>query len=91
MHLVCLQDAFETCPERAQDVYTSMQVQNLVIKLQQDLCNCHFLFHQMQDVSRMHPERVQDKSGTHANVILELSCTILSTIKLSTWRDGKGR
>ena len=35
MRVRCVQNTFETCPERAWD--TSVQVQNLMIKLQQDL------------------------------------------------------
>ena len=65
MHAGHVWDACEMYPERAQDA--SMQAQNLTIHLQQDLHNCHAFFF---------PERVQNTSGTHANVTLELSCTI---------------
>jgi len=64
-----------------------MQVQNFMIKLQQELPNCYALFCQMH-VCETRLERMQDASGTradasgtHANVNLELSCTILVVSK----------
>jgi len=45
-------DASETYLERARD--TSVQAQNLTIKLQQDVHECHTPFCQMRDVSELH-------------------------------------
>jgi len=81
----CIWDVRKMCPERAREA--SMQVQNLMIKLQQNVRKCHVLFRQTCETSRMcarhvrnacrmHLECVQDASGMCANVTLELSCTI---------------
>ena len=45
----------------------SMQAQNLVIKLQQNLSNCHALFAR----HGTHPENMQDASGMHVRHILD--------------------
>jgi len=49
-----------------------MQVQNLAIKLQQDIRECYAPF--LPD--GVNPERVQDASEMCANVTLELSFTV---------------
>jgi len=51
----------------------SVQAQNLTIKLQQDVRECHAPFCQMG----ARPERVRDASEMCANVTLELSCTVV--------------
>ena len=43
----------------------SVQGQNLVIKLQQDLCNCHTLFARC----RVHSEHVRDVTRMHAGCV----------------------
>jgi len=51
-------DDSKTHPKHALDV--SVQVQNAVIKLQQDVRECHILFRQIQDVSETHAGRIWD-------------------------------
>jgi len=63
-------ELFEMRLERARD--GSMQVQNHMIKLRKNLINCHTLFAR----HGMRPECMWDASGMHANVTLELSCTV---------------
>ena len=82
----CIQDA-------------SVQAQNLEIKLQQDLRDCHTLFCQIQDASRTCVGHVwdvcgtclghvQDAPGTCANVTLELNCTVYNKSSVSTRIGG---
>ena len=59
-------NACKTRPERARD--TSVQVQNLVIKLQQDFHNCHALFAR----HGMHKKCMQDASETCARHVWDM-------------------
>jgi len=76
IHIRCIRNMCETHPECTQE--TSMQVQNLMIKLQQDLINCHALFHpeHMQDACRTRLGCMRGVFWMRANIALELSCTV---------------
>ena len=56
----------------------SMHAQNLAIKLQQDVCECHVPV--LPDVGcirntrKTHMKYMQEVSGMRANITLELSC-----------------
>ena len=78
IHLECVQDASETSSEHTQDV--SVQAQNLVIELQQNLCDCHALFYQTQDTSRTRARRVWHTCEDYLGVCAILSNSIHSCL-----------
>ena len=89
-NLECAQDASETqtCPEPIRDA--SVQIQNIVIKLQKDLCNYYALVCQMRDASRTRPGCVCNAGRMCTNVTSELSCTVITRRHSSMFLLRKG-
>jgi len=74
-----VRNAYEMHIKRARDA--SVQVQNLAIKLQKDLINCHALFAKRG----MSLKRVQDASGTCPRCVLDVCKRYLGAELYSTY------
>jgi len=82
----------ETRTECTKDAF--VHAQNLEIKLQQVLINCHALFCQMLDMPRTHAGHVQNicrmllghvrgTFWTHVSFALHLSCTVALALRVA--------